>query len=93
MTMQDERSPCEADALFDVKAITVNKKTFGLAGLTHAIAAVQAMNLTRDDQLMPALLKEVGKANFIPPPLREAYGPVLLKEYHAVNDQQKSALK
>lgn len=75
MTMQDERSPCEADALFDLKAITVNKKTFGLAGLSHAIATVQAMNLTRDDQLMPALLNEVGKANFIPPPCGKPMAP------------------
>ena len=93
MTMHDEGSPCEADALFDVKAITVNGKTFGLAGLSHAIATVLAMNLARDDQLTPALLKEVGKANYIPPKLRDAYGPVLLKEYYAVKDQQKSALK
>jgi len=83
MLMKDERSPCEADALFDVRAITVNKKTFGLVGLSHAIATVQAMNLTRDDQLMPALLKEVGKSNYIPASLQEAYAPVLLKEYYA----------
>lgn len=93
MTMHDKRSPCEADALFDVTVITVNKKTFGLAGLNHAIATVQAMNLTRDDQVTPALLREVGKANFIPSSLQEAYGTVLLKEYHAVKDNQKTALK
>jgi len=92
MTVTDEKSPCGADALFDVRAITVNKKTFGLVGLSHAIATVQAMNLTRDDQLMPALLKEVGKANYIPPTLREAYGPVLLKEYYAAKKTQDSAL-
>jgi len=90
--MNDERSPCEADALFDVKAITVNKKTFGITGLNRAIATVQAMNLTRDDQLMPALLTEVGKSNYIPAPLREDYGPVLLKEYHAAKKTQDSAL-
>ena len=87
MTMHDKRSPCEADALFDLKAITVNGKTFGLLGLRDAIATVQAMNLTRDDHITAALLKEAEKANFIPAPLREAYGPVLLEEYRAVKNK------
>ena len=92
MTLNDERSPCEADALFDVRTITVNKKTFGITGLSRSITTVQAMNLTRDDQLMPALLTEVGKSNYIPASLREAYGPVLLKEYYAAKKKPDSAL-
>ena len=87
MAMHDKRSPCEADALFDLKAITVNGKTFGLLGLRDAIMTVQAMNLTRDDHITAALLKEAEKANFIPASLREAYGPVLLEEYRAVKTQ------
>lgn len=87
MAMHDERSPCEADALFDLKAITVNGKTFGLLGLRDAIATVQAMNLARDDHITAALLKEAEKANFIPAHLREAYGPVLLAEYRAVKNK------
>jgi hypothetical protein len=43
---------------------------------------VQDQQLTRDDEIRAALVDAVSLRNFIPDPLRDAYGEPLLAEYH-----------
>lgn len=81
--MKDTRCPCVADALFGTKSVTVDGKTVGIARLCDAIAAVQAKDLSGDDGIKEALLKEVERENYIPDSLRAAYADALLSEYRA----------
>jgi hypothetical protein len=81
--MQDTRSPCAADALFGLKTITVNGKPVGIARFCDAIANVRALNLSGDDEIRAALIREVEKNNFIPRAVRDDYAGALLSEYRA----------
>jgi hypothetical protein len=81
--MKDTKCPCVANALFGMKAITVDGKTVGIARLCDAIASVQAMDLSGDDRIKEALLMETEKENYIPGSLRAAYANALLSEYRA----------
>ncbi len=81
--MRTTQSPCAADALFGTRAITVAGRTIGIARICDAIAAVQAMYLSGNEELKAALLREVGERNYIPESLRDAYGDALMEEYRA----------
>lgn len=64
-----------------MKYITVNGKTIGIARLCDALAIVASMDLSGEHQVTTALLEEVGKHNYIPASVRDAYGAALLEEY------------
>jgi len=78
---RDTLTPCAADALSDVRKITVAGKPIGITGLPAAFAAVDAMGLTGDTEIAAELLRRAGKENYIPPALAGEYAAALLAEY------------
>ncbi|GEM_PF-1155729 len=80
----DRQPPCAAGALWGIRKIAVREMQVGIAGLCDAVCEVQNRNLTRDDEIRAALVDAVSRQNYIPDPLREAYGEALLAEYYAV---------
>lgn len=78
---RDTLSPCAADALYNIRKITVAGKPVGIAGLPAAFAAVDAQGLTRDAEIAAELMRRVEKENYIPPALTEEYSAALLAEY------------
>ena len=80
--MNNDKQPCcAADALWRIRQIRVNGVMTGLNGLDESIAAVRAMNLESERAIREALLEKVRAANYIPPPVEEAYAAALMDEY------------
>jgi len=77
----DTLCPCQANALFGIKKITVAGKPVGINGLPAAFAAVDAKKLTRDTDITAELMRKVEQENYIPPALAGEYAAALLAEY------------
>lgn len=77
----DTLCPCEANALFGIKRITVAGKPVGITGLPAAFAAVDARGLTRDADIAAELMRRVEEENYIPPALAGDYAAAVLAEY------------
>jgi len=78
---RDTLSPCAADALYNIRKITVEGKPVGIAGLQAAFAAVDAKGLTGDAEIAAELMRRVEKENYVPPALGGEYADALLAEY------------
>lgn len=77
----DTLCPCQANALFGIKKITVAGKPVGITGLPAAFAAVDAKKLKRDAEIAAELMRRVEQENYIPPALAGEYAAALLAEY------------
>jgi len=73
--------PCEANALFGTRYLTVAGKLVGITGLDAAFAAVDARGLTGDAAISAELMRRVENENYIPPALAEEYAAAVLAEY------------
>ena len=91
--MRITQTPCAADALFGTKAITVNGKSVGIAGLCDALADVRAMDLTGDEAVKAVLVTRVGKDNYIPATLVREYADALLAEYRSTEGHRTGAYR
>jgi hypothetical protein len=78
---KDTLSPCAADALWQVRQVTIGGRSVGIMNLDECIAAVRAEDLSSDEEIQGALLKAVRACNYIPPPVEAEYARVLLEEY------------
>jgi hypothetical protein len=77
----DTLCPCEANALFGIKRITVAGKPIGINGLPAAFAAVDAKGLKRDTEIAAELMRRVEEENYIPPALAGEYAAAVIAEY------------
>ncbi|WP_292370531.1 hypothetical protein [Methanoregula sp. UBA64] len=84
----DTLCPCQANALFGIKKITVAGKPVGINGLPAAFAAVDAKKLTRDADITAELMRKVEEENYIPPALAGEYAAALLAEYKKVSSHR-----
>ena len=78
---KDTLPPCAADALWQVRQVTIGCRSVGIMKLDECIAAVRAEDLSSDEEILGALLKAVRTCNYIPPPFEAEYASVLLGEY------------
>lgn len=76
---KDTLPPCAADALRQVRQMTINGHPVGIMKPTSCIATVRAQELPGDEEIMDALLKAVKTCNGIPPPVEAQYTRVLSK--------------
>jgi hypothetical protein len=83
MGSPDRQSSCAAETLYGIRNITVHGKSVGIARLCDAVAEVQALGLTREDEIKRALVECVSRHNYIPDKLRAEYADALLAEYCA----------
>jgi hypothetical protein len=72
---------CAADALWRIRQIRVNGVMTGISRLEESIANVQEENLTGEDAIRTALLKNARASNYIPPGAEDGYGAALMEEY------------
>lgn len=85
---KDTLPPCAADALRQVRQMTINGHPVGIMKPTSCIATVRAQELPGDEEIMDALLKAVKTCNGIPPPVEAQYTRVLLEEYRKASREK-----
>jgi hypothetical protein len=93
--MDDKLSPCAADALQQVRQITVDGKQVGIVRLDETIRDVQALGLPGEDEIRTALMQRIAACNYIPAPAADAYARSIVAEFYAsrIKQRMEQALK
>ncbi len=93
--MDDKLTLCAADALQQVRQITVNEKPVGILRLDETIDEVRALGLSEDAEIRAALMQRIARYNYVPVPAEDAYAQSLLAEFYAdrMKRRMEQALK
>jgi|WetSurMetagenome_2_1015567.scaffolds.fasta_scaffold36655_1 hypothetical protein len=87
--MDNNLSPCAADALQQVRQIMVDEKPVGIVRLDETIHEVQDLGLSGEDEIRAALMDRIAKDNFIPVPAADAYARSIVAEFYADRMKQR----
>lgn len=93
MSPHDSKSPCAADALFNVTPLTVSGRTVGVLRLCDTIADVRLLGLREDISIRATLIERAERNNFIPQSFRDAYADALLAYYRSAEKKDPTGGK
>jgi hypothetical protein len=87
--MNDKLSPCDADALSQVRQIGTDGRKAGTIRPGESISEVMTLNLTGDSTIQAALLQRIAEHNYIPPSATDACAKSLMAEFYANRTETK----
>ncbi|MBP1927601.1 hypothetical protein J2741_000148 [Methanolinea mesophila] len=79
--LYDKPPCCAADALRQVKTISVNGIPTGIAMMEKVFSEVNALGISDEARLKETLLEKVKVYNYVPRAAAPAYAEALLREY------------
>lgn len=79
--MEEEKPCCPAAAVRKIRKIDIKGLEVGIAQLDKIIEKVAAQDLTNNEEIGRALLKETKIYNYIPANKEPAYRQAILEEY------------
>jgi hypothetical protein len=93
--MDDKLSPCAADALQQVRQISIDGKPVGIVRLDETIREVRALGLSGEDEIRTALMQRIAEHNYIPAPAADAYARSVVAQFYAdrIKQRMEQALK
>ena len=79
--MEEKKPCCPAAAVRKIRKIDIKGIGVGIALLDEVIEKVAALDLTNDEDIGRALLKETKIYNYVPASQEPAYRQAILEEY------------